>query len=270
MTTAGAARTRHRAPVACVVVLRRALLLLLVVVGALALAACEVRSQVGVDVAEDGSGTVTVTVRLDAEAARRLGDPTTAVRTEDLVAAGWSVEDPDPRDDGLVLRSRRAFASPEDLPSVLDEVGGAGGLFRDVDLSVTDGFASTRYEFRAGVELTGNPEQFGDDALSAALDGLPLARTPEELALEGAADPDAIVLEVVVDLPGGDPTTNGEIRDGAAVWSFPLSGGEPTSTTLTSTSSTTAGSTRLLLLVGAVALVLAGVLLVVGLVRRRS
>jgi hypothetical protein len=246
------------------------LTLLLALAAMLLSGACEVRSQVGVQVDEDGSGSVTVTVRLDAEATRRLGDPTSVVRSEDLVAAGWAVEEPERPDGGAVLRARRSFASPSDLPSVLDEVGGTDGVFRQVELRVEDGFASTEYSFAAQVELSGNPEQFGDDALTATLGGLALARTPEELALEGAADPAAMTLEVAVDLPGGDPETNGEVRDGVATWSFPVSGGEPTSAALTATSTTGTATTRVLAVAGVVAVVLAGVLLVVGLVRRRG
>ena len=247
------------------------LLVLLAAVAAWVLGACEVDSRVAVEVRPDGSGVVVVTVRLDDEASRRLGDPATALRLDDLATAGWTLDEPGPADGGgLVLRAERSFASPEDLPAALDEVGGADGVFRDVELSVVDGFASTRYDFSAQVELTGNPEQFSDDALTATLDGLPLARTPEELALEGAADPGAMTLEVRVELPGGDPLTNGEVRDGAATWSFPASGGEPTSASITSSSTVDAGRTRLLLLVGAVALLAAAVLATVGLVRRRA
>ncbi len=246
------------------------LLALLFALAALLLGACKVDTRVAVRVEPDGSGVVVVTVQLDEEAARRLGDPATALRLDDLRSAGWTVADPETADGAVVLRAERPFASPADLPAVLEEVGGADGVFRDVRLSVTDGFASTTYDFAAQVELTGNPEQFGDDALTAALGGLPLARTPEELALEGAADPEAITLDVLVDLPGGDPTTNGEVRDGAATWSFPVSGGEATSAPLRSSAGTDSTATRALVLVGGLALAAAVVLAAVGLVRRRS
>jgi hypothetical protein len=250
---------------------RRVLCCLLALVAVVVTGACEARAQVGVAVREDGSGTVTVTVRLDDEAARRLGDPATALSVDDLRQAGWQVEDPAPGDGGgLVLRVRRPFAGPADLPRVLDEVGGTDGVFRDVQLSLRDGFASTEYEFSAGVELSGNPEQFGDEVLTGTLGGLALARTPEELALEGAADPAAMVLEVAVQLPGGAPETNGEGRDGAAVWSFPVTGGEATSAELSSTSTVTSTGTRVWVLVGLVALVASMAMAVVGLLRRRA
>lgn len=248
---------------------RRLIATFLVAVGALFLTACQVRGEVLVDVEEDGSGTVTVTVRLDEEAARRLGDPATAVDTRDLVEAGWSVRTPRAVDDGLELRAERSFASPDDLPAVLAEIGGVDGVFRDVELTVDDELARTTYGFTADVELTGNPEQFGDQSLTDLLDGLPLARTPEELAMEGAANPESMVLDVVVGLPGGEPDTNGEVVDGNAHWSFPLSGGEPSSEHLSSESSVTSGRTRLLGAFGVIALVTSAMLVVVGLVRRR-
>ncbi|MEI2697268.1 MAG: hypothetical protein V9E94_02580 [Microthrixaceae bacterium] len=243
---------------------------LLVVLAALLLGACEVRGEVAVEVEEDGSGVVVVTVRLDPEAARRLGDPGTALQMADLVEAGWKLDTPLASDSGLELRAERPFASPEDLAPVLDEIGGKDGVFREVGLTVDDGLGSTTYDFSAQVELTGNPEQFGDEALTDVLEGLPLARTPEELALEGAADPGAMVLDVVVELPGGEPETNGEVFDGASRWSFPLSGGEPTSEQLTAVSSTSSGRTRLLGALGALCIVSAAVLVVIGMVRRRG
>jgi hypothetical protein len=120
------------------------------------------------------------------------------------------------------------------------------------------------------VELTGSPEQFGDAALTEALGGLPLARTPEELAFSGAADPSAMTLEVAVELPGGDPDTNGDVRDGAAVWSFPVTGGEPTSAELSSTATVESGTTRIMVLVGVGGLLVAAGLAAVGVLRRRA
>lgn len=234
------------------------------------LSACRVRTEVAIEVEQDGSGTVTVTARLDEDAAGRLGDPATALRTDDLVAAGWRVEDPAAGDDGsLTLRAVRTFGSPDQLSTVLDEVGGVDGVFRDAELSIDDGFASTSYAFSSSVELAGDLEQFGDAFLTSSLGGLALARTPEELAAEGADDPATATLDVVVSMPGGAPETNGEVRDDAAVWQFPLTGGEATSTTLTSTSTVDDSGTRTTILVGVVLLLAAAVSAVVALVLRR-
>jgi len=70
------------------------------------------------------------------------------------------------------------------------------------DLQVADAFAGTDYSFRTDVELTGSLEQFSDPDLAAALGGLPLARTPEELTVMGADDPATATLALSVSLPG--------------------------------------------------------------------
>jgi hypothetical protein len=241
------------------------------------LAGCRLDAQVGVVVDDDGSGTVTVAVELDPQAAAELGDPA-AVVTADLEQAGWVVEDPagdgggEGGEQGGAVRFvvRRSFGSPEDLPAVLDEVGGRDGVFRDVSLTVEGGVDRTTYRFGARVVLSGRPEQFSDPELDAALGNLPLGRTPEELAVLGADDPAAATLRLEVRLPGGEPDTDGEVRDGAATWSFPLTGGEPTDQEVGSVSEVLDGRTRALLGAGVLCAALAVVAVVVGLVRRRS
>ena len=243
---------------------------MLIAASVVLLGACEVRTDVAVRVDEDGSGTVVVTVVMDAEAAARLGDPATALRTDDLAAAGWTLDEPGTDDGILTLRATRSFASPAELPGVLDEVGGVDGVFRGTELSVSDGFNTTTYTFGTEVELTGNPEQFGDELLTSSLGGLALGRTPEELAFEGAADPSTATLRVLVELPGGAPRTDGTAGGDRAVWEFPMTGGEPTNAQLSSESSLGGSATLVLFVLGGVALLVAVGLAVVGLVRRRA
>ena len=244
---------------------------MLVVLAAVVAGACQVHGEVAIDVAEDGSGTVEVRVVLDREAARRLGDPATAIRSDDLREAGWDVRDPERAEDGsLTLVGRRAFSGPDQLGPVLEEIGGSDGVFRAVSLRVEDGFGSAEYELAATVHLTGSLEQFSDGELAAALDGLPLARSPEELAAEGADDPATATLGVSVELPGGTPRTTGSIEDGRATWTFPVTGGEATDEQIRVATTTSSGRTGPLVITAAIAGVLALVALVIGLLRRRS
>ena len=265
----------------------------LIILGALVaivLAGCQVDSQVAIRVNEGGSGTVTVTVRLDAEAAERLGDPATSVQLSDLVAAGWVADSPKtetsgPTKGGVTLVVRRKFGSPDELAQVLGEIGGTPGetgspaVFSDVQLKLTDGFASTSYSFSSSLSLTGSLEQFSDPELTAALGGLPLARTPEELQAEGLTAAKAATLKVSVHLPGnleqstGNATTGnatiGKAKGDTASWEFPLSGGTASSATMTAQSSDTQPLPTRMLIAAAALLVLAGVFLTVGLLRRR-
>ncbi|MFP3901706.1 MAG: hypothetical protein ACLFXM_12695, partial [Acidimicrobiia bacterium] len=86
----------------CLIRLRRLAPLLGV---ALAAAGCQVRTEVVVSAAEDGSGSVDVVVDLDADAVERVPDAdrdgertaddvAALVRVDDLESAGWRVRPP--------------------------------------------------------------------------------------------------------------------------------------------------------------------------------
>ena len=242
---------------------------LLAVLAAVVVVGCRTDVTVDIDVASDGSGTVTATAVLDAEAAGQVGAAEN-VKFDDLASAGWTVAEPTTVEGGAVrLRVSRRFGSPEQLPVVLAEIGGTDGVFRDVGLSIDDGFATTETKFTARVELTGTPEQFSDPQLTAALGNLTFGRTPEELEALGINAPGAASLDVRVKLPNPPPDTNGKVVGDRATWSFPLTGGTPTSQSLQA-STTDRDATTLFLVAGGVALIVIGLAVaVVGLVRSR-
>ena len=247
---------------------RRAVALALVLVCVAVLgSACRTDVVVDIDVRPDGAGTVTATVDLDAEAAAQVGDPAN-LSFGDLTEAGWEVEGPAARDGGLRLTVRRAFDTPDQLAAVLDEIGGPDGVFTGTSLVLSDGFASSSTRFETTVSLTGDPAEFSDEQLTQLLGGLPLGRTPEELAALGADSADASTLTVRVSLPGGVDESNGDVVDGTATWSAPMTGGSATTETLDAAASDRRTGTLLLAGAGVLLLVLAGVACVVGVVRR--
>lgn len=168
--------------------------------------ACRVDGVVRVDVGAAGAGTVSVTARLDEEAAARLGGED-VLRVEDLEAGGWRVRTRRAGEGGLQIEATKAFGSPSALGDVLDEVGGSDGVFRDWTVTVADGFASTTRSVSGRVVLTGSLEQFGDADLAAALDGLAVGYAPDELAALVGPEGDAVGLDVVVAVPGAEPRT---------------------------------------------------------------
>jgi uncharacterized protein len=215
-------------------------LLLLGALVALTATACQVRTTVAVDVVEDGSGTVTVAVGLDADALRRLPDvdddgrSTTVdlaglVRTDDLTAAGWHVSDPEgsAADDGFVwIRATKRFGTPEEAGRVLGEIAGTDGPLRDLRVVRDDGFARSRFTFEGRADLSGGLEAFGDEGLAAALEGEVLGQDASAIEAElGRPLSEMFSLEVSADLPGDSR---------AAAWT-PELGGEPVELAATST-----------------------------------
>lgn len=254
--------------------MRRLALSLLSLVLVLVPTACRVDSDVLINVNADGSGVVTVSVVLDRDAASKLGDPKTAIKVDDLRTAGWKVAEPvtDKGSGEVTLSAEREFASPRELTVILNDVGGGSpdnpGVFSGVKLNVDNGFASTGYSFRADIALSGSLEQFSDQALKEALGGLPLGRTPDQLAAEGAGK-NSVTLNVTLDLPGGKVDSNGTAVDGRTRWTLHPDSGEATDTELTASSTDSQRSVLLLLGVGAVLLVVAAGFAGVALARTR-
>lgn len=169
---------------------------------ALVVAACQVDTTVTVEVADDGSGTVTVDVALDAEAVEQIPALERQLRTDDLAATGWDVSGPDPDGDGgQSISASKPFASPSALAAVLAEVG----PITDARLTRERPFAGVDYEFSATVDLSAGVETFSDDDLADLLLGLPIGRGVEALEDDlGAPLSELTSFEMVVLLPEGD------------------------------------------------------------------
>lgn len=206
----------------------RRLLLTLAAVGVLA--ACEVRTEIAVDVDDDGSGVVTVAVGLDPDAVDRFPGLEQELRLDDLGATGWEITGPTLEADGFTwIRGSKPFARPEEAGAVLAEVAGADGPFRDFVVERDRSFARTTYRFAGVVDFTGGLERFGDDALAAALDGEPLGEDVSAIEERvGAAIDEAFTFRVAVRLPGDITSSNAPTEaDNGAVWEPSLSEAGP-------------------------------------------
>jgi hypothetical protein len=185
------------------------------------LSAC--RLELGVDVAveEDGSGTVEVVVAVDADGIERIGGDLGAVlEVDDLVKAGWAVSGPDLDDDGWTrVRFRRSFADPDEANAIFEDIAGDDGLFQDLVVGYEPSFARSEWTFSGRLDFSGGPEAFGDEALTAELDGEPLGQSVEEIEAQlGEPLTDVIQARVGVRLPGEVTSNAPSTAGGAAVW----------------------------------------------------
>ena len=164
-------------------------LLLLVLTG------CQVRTDVVLHAAADGTGRVEVAVTLDAEAAARGAG--TRVRTEDLTRAGWEVHPPvRPEGGGVVYRAEKRFRSPEEADRVVREI--SGSALRGFRLTRERSFLRTRTELRGAIDLREGAATFGDPALTELLGGQPLG-----LEVDRVEPLDqALRMQVTAELPG--------------------------------------------------------------------
>jgi hypothetical protein len=180
----------------------RRLLLVLVAVVAVA-TGCRVDATTTVEVAEDGSGTVTVEVVLDQEAAARVPDLAEQLRIRDLRRTGWSVDGPtEAEGGGVTVTASKDFFEPEQLAQVLDEIGGLSG-----ELSRERTFGTTTYEFDGTLDLSRGIRTFSDRQLTRLLDGFPIGQDQAELE-EDLGDPlsELSSFTFEIGLPDGDET----------------------------------------------------------------
>lgn len=206
---------------------RRRFLPLLALLVAVVASACQVRTEVTVDVADDGSGTVEVAVGLDAEALAELpdldGDGTSGpadlaalVRVDDMVAAGWEVAEPSAGAGGTTwLRAVHRFGTPDEANQVLAGLTGASGPLRDLEVARAASFGRTELDFSGTVDLREGLEAFGDPALAAALEGEPLGEDAAAIeARIGRPLRDAFTLDVRARLAGSEDVWQPRLGEG--------------------------------------------------------
>jgi len=231
--------------------------------------ACEVRTDVAVEVHEDGSGFVSVGAGLDDDALRRVPGIADELRLDDLVATGWEVQQPTREDDGMTwIRVRKPFGTPEEAEQVLAEIAGENGPLRDFSVTRERSFARTEYGFDATVDFRGGIEAFADEELSTALDGEPLGE--DVAAIEqriGAAIDEVFTFRVAVRLPGDVESNAPTQAENGAIWRPTLA--EPGPIDLHASSEVVRWRTYAFIAVAAVAGIAALVVVVFGLRRRR-
>ena len=220
--------------------------------------ACEVGVGVDIDVAENGSGTVSVGVSLDRAAAEVLGDPARQISLEDLAAAGWDVSGPAREADNRVwLRASKAFGSTEQLPAVLEEIAGPG-VFSSFQLRRRAEFAEQTWEVAGQVDpAAAIPELLDTLAFNSGLQER-IRRAVAEAGGESLTD--GLTVRLSIDLPG-------ELRSGGDVYTWAGLIGDSAPSTVrvaAKAENTTAKTLRLVGLAAAALFVLAVLLNLLG------
>jgi hypothetical protein len=204
----------------------RALLVVFIVLGA---GACRVRTEVGVAVKEDGSGTLTVRIGLDDDALKQAPNFQESLKIDDLRKAGWTITGPAKETDGFTyITAVKPFANPDEASQVFAELSGDKGPFRNFKITRERSFARTKFTFDGVVDFSGGLDSFGDSQLASELDGKPVGDDVKaiEARINDSLD-NVFQFRVAVRFPG-DVTSNapGQAANGA-VWEPRLSQGEP-------------------------------------------
>jgi hypothetical protein len=219
-----------------------------------------VRTDIGIEMKENGSGTVTVKIGLDDDAMKTAPNLQQSLKADDLTAHGWTVSGPVKETDGFTYFSAtKPFANPDEAKSIFGEISGQKGPFRDFTISRTRSLARTKFHFSGTVDFSGGIQSFSDSELAQQLDGKPIGEDVNaiEARIHDTLD-NVFQIRIAVRMPG-DVTSNapGQAANGA-VWQPRLS--QPAAITLDASST----SMRWFTIIGAVVATLA-VLGIVGL-----
>ena len=207
----------------------RPLAAVLLAVGALLLSACQATVQVGIDARSDGSGTVSVTVLLDHDAAQAIPDLGQELRVADLQKDGWKIDGPSPAPgNGVQMKATKPFRTPAEAVRALGELSGTGagtGPFAGLRIQQHHAFLSTRTFLTGTIDLKCGVQCFGDAGLQQA-GRTALGIDPAELqARTGTVLDQVFHFEVGARLPGSLQSTNGTVQPGAGIQWQPKLGG---------------------------------------------
>lgn len=119
---------------------------LLLIVTAMLLGACRVDTSVGIELHRDGSGRIRVHMAFDQDAAQRV--PTSSIKLDDLVAAGWRVTR-----DPTSITIEKPFARPQDLAPTVRELTGSSGLVGAVSAKRSPAFSRTAFVVHVDIDL---------------------------------------------------------------------------------------------------------------------
>ena len=251
--------------------LRRARLAALVAAVVVLSGACRVRTDIAIDVKENGSGTITVEVGLDDEALKKAPNLDESLRTSDLTAHGWTVTGPVKQTDGFTyVSASKPFANPDEATKIFSELSGPQGPFRGFGLTRNRSFAHTRFHFSGTVDFTAGLESFSDSQLAKDLDGKPLGDDIKaiEQRINDSLD-NVFQFQVKVRMPGSVTSNAPSQVANGAVWQPRLSQAGPV-TLEASSDSTRWGSVVGVIAIAAAALGLVIVVAVLLVIRRRS
>ncbi|MET0627065.1 MAG: hypothetical protein ABW033_01250 [Acidimicrobiia bacterium] len=187
---------------------------ILLVALAILLVGCKVDATVTVDVHDDGSGVVTLDVKLDAQAvsATEAGDAKLQdrVRIANLETAGWKIGSWQRADDGSAsIRLSKAFTSPDQVAGIIGELSGDSGPLRDAQATRDRGLLSTSYDVTGAIDLAAIQTGIAADP---DLVGALTNQQVDPAAIDGSLLQqirDALTVKVVVNLPGSSTTVTG-------------------------------------------------------------
>ena len=228
------------------------------------LSACQVETNVTVDVARDGTGTITIVAIADKDIMKEVPDLGDDLNFSDLDAA-WVIDGPSKTDSGgLRVQISHDFNTPAEATQILGSLNGDKGPFKDLALTRTGSANKSTFKLSGTLEVNGGLSAFADAEVMKLIGDPPFQGSLEYSNVDIG---DALNINLIANLPGDIKKSNGTLTaNGAQSWHVTFDGNaiEVNYTTVNNdVAATTASIVRkVLIVVAALWLVGAGVLAV--------
>lgn len=193
--------------------------LLSVLLALFVLGGCRVDTVLTVQSAEDGSGTVSVSVTLDQGASALDGDLDAILQGARSAGTGWDISVRRTVDSTTIVAAKE-FANPGEAEAIVTELSGVSGplgaLRFDVDASIftIESRVAGRLDLQERAVAAFQPT---DPALLAILNGLGLDLEDVRSRLRGAGDDD-FTMAVMTDLPGNEGNNSTDVVKTVPRW----------------------------------------------------
>ena len=187
-----------------------------------ALAGCRVDLSVDMNVEADGTGTITLVATADAEVVAAVPTIADELATDDIVAAGWSVDGPTTLPGGgLTITLSHDFTSDREATNLLNSLGPP---FNEMSLTRNTSGDDTTTRLAGLLGLPDGFESFADEDLVAAVGSMPFA---DQIQASGATPESSMSAVIRAQLPGeidSDETNGTRLDDDQLEWNVPMDG----------------------------------------------
>jgi hypothetical protein len=252
--------------------------ILVAVVSVMLLASCRVDINTSINVADNGSGLITVSIAADAATVRAAPELADSLNLDDLRAIGWDATvQTDRADGGLLVVLSRSFATTDQATSLLQQLSGDNGPLRELTITRNGNRNDATFTFSGQGGLPEGLAGFADTEALSVLGGAPFAQS---LAASGASLSDTLGVALRITLPGEMLDSNGEAmprtsddQSSTIAWNVPVDGTDvvmAASTRNRDVAASIASVSARVLLVLLIVLAVAAIVYITTVIRRRT
>lgn len=242
------------------------------------LASCRVDVTASVNVADNGSGLITVSIAADAATVQAAPELAQSLNLDDLREIGWDATvQTDRPDGGLLVVLSRSFATTDQATSLLQQLSGDNGPLRELTITRSGSRNDATFTFSGRGGLPEGLAGFADTEALSVLGGAPFAQS---LAASGASLTDTLGVVLRITLPGEILDSNGEAtprtsddQSATFAWNVPVDGTDlalAASTRNRDVAALIASVSARVLLVILIVLAIAAIVYIATVIRRRT